>query len=87
MSDRCTSDTEQELWWGQPLDARRFHVFEGKGRLAESVCSAGWAIGYDGLDPDVDPENDTFKEGRDCKECARKVGILDSNTEEGDRHD
>lgn len=72
-----TENSGKERWWGQPHDARRFHVFEGKGRLAQTLCSGGWLLNYDGEDPDVDPENDTFKEGRDCKECSRKAGVLD----------
>lgn len=71
-----TDDTNQ--WWGQPLDARRFHVFEGEEGMSESLCSSGWLLGYDGQDPDVDPETDTFKDGRDCKECSRKAGVLES---------
>ena len=70
--------SDDELWWGQPRDARRSHVFEGKGQMAECLCSSGWLLGYDGHDPDVDPGSDTFKSGRDCKECARKSGVLEA---------
>lgn len=72
-----TAQEDKTLWWGQPLDARRYHVFEGEGALAESLCSGGWMLAYDGQDPEVDPEGDTFKDGRDCKECSRKAGVLD----------
>jgi hypothetical protein len=91
MSDRIAADggepdgsekpvegnpTEQQnRWWGQPFDARRFHVFGGHGK-ARSLCGS-WMLNHDGQDPDVDPEGDTFKDGRDCKECARKAGVLD----------
>jgi len=79
MSKHDQQQDDTEGWWGQPLDARRFHVFEGKGKMSESLCSGGWLLSYDSQDPDVDPENDTFKEGSDCKECSRKAGFLDDD--------
>jgi hypothetical protein len=68
------SDTEQTRWWGKPLDARRYHVFEGEGH-AHSLCGS-WMLRYDGKDPEVDPDGDTFSDGQDCKECAEKAGVL-----------
>ncbi|MFC7069477.1 hypothetical protein [Halobaculum lipolyticum] len=66
--------SDETLWWGQPLDARRYHIFEGEG-APESLCG-GWLLPYDGHDPEVS-EGDTFTDGQDCKECARKAGVLD----------
>lgn len=76
MSDD-SDGSDETLWWGHPIKARRFHVFEGEGRAAECLCSAGWILGHDGRDPEVDPEDDEFTPGEDCKECARKAGVLD----------
>ena len=69
------SGTDQTRWWGKPLDARRFHVFEGEGQC-RSLCQ-NWMLKYDGEDAEVS-EDDEVKDGRDCKECARKAGVLDS---------
>ena len=66
---------DETLWWGRPLDSRRFHVFEGE-TLAQSLCG-NWMMSYDGQDPEVDPDYDTFTEGEDCKACSRKAGVLD----------
>jgi hypothetical protein len=80
MSGQSTDDTEQSdektRWWGQPRDARRYHVFEGEG-MAQALCG-GWLLNYDGEDLEVDPEEDTFTDGQDCKTCSRKAGVLDS---------
>jgi hypothetical protein len=82
MSDELTDETERTLWWGKPIDSRRYHVFEGDRRLCRSLCSS-WSLRYDGEDPEVDPENDTFSEGSDCKKCSRKAGVLnDGGTEQ-----
>jgi hypothetical protein len=71
-------DGEDEfLWWGKPFEANRHHIFEGKGALCLSLCSSGWGLNYDGEDPEVDPEEDGFTEGQDCKACSRKAGVLD----------
>lgn len=67
---------DSPLWWGKPLDSRRYHIFEGEVRLAESLCGS-WQLSYDGKDPEVDPEEDTFSEGEDCKACSRAAGVLD----------
>lgn len=66
---------DETLWWGEPLDARRFHVFEGEGRLARALCG-GWHMAYGDDMPEVDPDGDTWKDGRDCKQCAREAGVL-----------
>jgi hypothetical protein len=68
--------SDNELWWGKPLKSRRFHIFEGKGTMAGSLCGS-WQLNYDGKDPDVDPESDTFTDGEDCKACSREAGVLD----------
>lgn len=70
MSDDAT------LWWGRPLKSRRYHIFEGEGPLAGSLCG-NWQLSYDGEDPEVDLGGDTFSEGEDCKACARAAGVLD----------
>lgn len=62
------SDTYQ---WGKPLDARRWHIFDG----SRSLCG-GWM--YGAANQDVDPDEDAFRDGDDCKECCRKAGVLDS---------
>jgi hypothetical protein len=69
------TDDDPTLWWGQPLDARRFHVFEGESSLAQSLCGS-WRFGYHGDDPEVDPEGDSWRDGEDCKECCRQAGVL-----------
>lgn len=73
------SDDEPETvrWWGQPLKARRYHVFEGEGALANSLCNSGWAMAYGDDMPEVDPDGDTFRDGKDCKECSRRAGVLE----------
>lgn len=70
-----SSETDEFLWWGQPFDARRYHIFKGKG-VASSLCG-GWMLDHDGQDPEVDPNSDTFSEGEDCKKCSRMAGVLD----------
>lgn len=69
------SSDQETRWWGKPLDARRYHVFEGESPMARSLCGS-WTLAYDGNDPEVDPEDDEFSAGDDCKECARKAGVL-----------
>lgn len=74
------TDDDATLWWGQPHDARRYHIFEGERPLATSLCGS-WALGYDDRDPEVDPETDTFTDGSDCKRCARAAGVLTDDQE------
>lgn len=69
------ADSQATRWWGRPFDARRYHIFEGKG-VARSLCE-NWQLRHDGKDPEVDPDEDSFTEGEDCKECAREAGVLD----------
>lgn len=78
MSDSNDADDDSdnsELWWGYPVRANRYHVFDGKKRLAGSLCG-NWMLTYQEQDSDVKPDSDTFKEGSDCKACARKAGVL-----------
>ena len=63
MSDR---------WWGQPIRARRHHVFEN----GRSLCG-NWMFVNDGNEPEVKPDEDTFRDGKDCKNCSRRAGVLD----------
>ena len=63
-----------ELWWGKPVQARRFHVFDGEETLANSLCG-NWALSWNSAEPYVTDE-DEFKDGQDCKECSRKAGVL-----------
>ena len=68
--------SDETQWWGQPLKAQVFHVFEGEKRLAGSLCG-NWHLSYDGDDPEVDPDDDEWRDGKDCKKCARKAGVLE----------
>lgn len=68
------SDDETSLWWGRPWNAKRYHIFEGEGN-ARSLCR-NWKLRYDDKDPEVDPESDSYTQGEDCKECARKAEVL-----------
>jgi len=72
------SDSDETRWWGEPLRARCFHVFEGEGRLAGSLCGS-WQMAYGDDMPKVDPDGDSFKDGSDCKECARRAGVLNED--------
>lgn len=69
------SDNESTLWWGKPLKAQRYHVFEGEG-MSTSLCD-NWMFGYNEIDPKLNLEDDSFREGKDCKECSRKAGLLE----------
>jgi hypothetical protein len=71
--------TEKVRWWGQPFDARRYHVFEGTG-LGRSLCGS-WAMKYRETEPEVKPDSDTFTEGSDCKACSRKAGVLNEEND------
>lgn len=81
MSSDSDADAGEEtsLWWGEPADALRHHVFRGKSRLARSLCGH-WILTYHEGEPDVDPEGDTYQEGEDCKKCARRAGVLDEGS-------
>ena len=58
---------EANYHWGQPFDARRYHVFDGK----QSLCNS-WMFS-----PPDDPvtDDDEYREGEDCKTCCRKAGL------------
>ncbi|ARS91397.1 hypothetical protein [Natrarchaeobaculum aegyptiacum] len=71
---------DETRWWGKPLDARVYHVFEGEHPLAKSLCGS-WSMGYVGGEPEVDPESDTYREGEDCKASSRKAGVLAGENE------
>lgn len=68
------SDEDDLLWWGKPADARRYHVFEGEG-LSRSLCD-NWMLTHEPVDEVVSPDSDEFREGKDCKTCSRKAGVL-----------
>lgn len=74
MSD---GEADPTYWWGQPMDARRFHIFEGEHAMAQCVCDAGWMLSHHGNDPEVDPEEDEYTPGEDCKQCSRRMGVLE----------
>lgn len=76
MSDEDDGD-DQFLWWGKPNDSRRFHIFQGKGPMAESLCG-NWMYAWNDANEEVDPEEDGFKDGQDCKSCSREAGVLES---------
>jgi hypothetical protein len=69
------SGGSEQLWWGRPHDARRYHVFEGEMALARSLCSK-WMMSHSADMPEVSPDEDTFVDGDDCKVCSRKAGVL-----------
>lgn len=56
--------------WGRPLSATRWHIFKD----LQSLCGQ-WA--YNPNDEPVDPKEDEYREGEDCKECCRKAGLLE----------
>lgn len=67
--------SDRNLWWGKPLNSRRYHIFGGDG-FGNSLCG-NWMFNNDGKEPEVDIENNTFTDGEDCKKCCRKVGLID----------
>lgn len=68
-------ESEQDLWWGEPADARRWHVFDGEGDC-KSLCG-NWMFSRRN-EQTIDPSDEEFREGEDCKECARKAGVIDA---------
>lgn len=81
MATDQPEDDEEQLWWGEPYKARRFHIFEGETPMADSLCGK-WIMSYDPNEVDADPVEDTFSEGDDCKACAREAGLLDGSGED-----
>lgn len=66
------SDLE-DLKWGEPINARRWHIF----REGRSLCGGGrWMLL--GADQSVS-EDDSYREGKDCKECCRRAGLLEES--------
>ena len=59
----------RDLQWGHPLRANRWHIFEN----GESLCN-NWMFGAATQDVEAD---DSYTEGKDCKACCRKAGLLD----------
>lgn len=70
---------EDDLWWGKPIDSRRFHIFDGYGPISGSLCG-NWQLGHQEAELDVDPESDSYTEGSDCKQCCRNAGLLDGDS-------
>lgn len=65
---RLVNSDGDPLKWGEPLNARRFHIFDS----GRALCG-GWM-----LFPDEDVEaDDDFTDGQDCKSCCRKAGLID----------
>lgn len=64
------------LWWGEPLEARRWHIFSGEGR-SESLCG-NWMF-HRFEEEEIDPDAEEFREGKDCKECCRAAGVEDAD--------
>lgn len=63
MSDR---------YWGKPLKARTWHVFED----GRSLCG-NWALfNSTGTKEDVTAD-DTYSDEEDCKACARESDVLE----------
>lgn len=60
------------LYWGEPLNARRFHIFDG----GRALCG-GWMMTNRAGDKALVTDGDTFREGKDCKTCCRKAGVLE----------
>lgn len=80
MSDAEAAESDEErLFWSRPPNARRYHIFDGEpGVRVRSLCGK-WRWADDGGEPEVDPEDDTFGDGEDCKTCARKAGVLEDD--------
>lgn len=69
------SDDESLFWAGAPITVRSdmFHVYrESNGR---SLCGKYRHGTYNEKSPVTD--DDSYREGRDCKKCSRKAGVLD----------
>ncbi|WP_247005092.1 hypothetical protein [Halosolutus gelatinilyticus] len=72
MSDNDVKHGDETYRWGEPFNSRRWHIFDG----GRSLCQ-NWM--YGSATQEVDPENDSYREGKDCKECCRRAGILDDS--------
>lgn len=72
------TDGDSYRWWGQPLDAQRFHIFEGQDGICESLCG-NWAFRYHEDEPELDLDNDNPRDGKDCKACCREADLLDGD--------
>lgn len=62
--------SDDTLRWGEPKNARRWHVFDG----ARSLCG-NWM--YGSARTPVDADEDEFRDGEDCKTCCQKAGLLE----------
>ena len=67
---------DDDLWWGEPNRSRRWHVFEGDA-MAESLCG-NWMFNRRNEEA-IDPDDEEYRDGKDCKECCRKAGILEDD--------
>ena len=65
-------DENRDLMWGEPFEARRFHIFDG----SRMLCG-NWLFGA--ADEPVDLGVDGYRKGDDCKECCRKAGLLEGD--------
>lgn len=71
--------SDEDQWWFEPMNARRFHIFEGDGPFCTSLCG-NWASAYGGYEDPV-MDDDEFEDGTDCKSCSREAGILNEDGE------
>ncbi len=69
------SDSDDPLWWGQPADARRYHIFEGAG-ISRSLCG-NWL--FKRRQEEEIGDDAEYRQGEDCKACCRKAGVLDDD--------
>lgn len=69
------SDDEDLFWAGAPLtvNSDHYHIYDESGR---SLCGKYGHGSVNETSP-VDPEEDSWRDGKDCKECCRKAGVLD----------
>ena len=59
----------EELYWERPKNARRNHIYDG----IRSLCG-NWLFTGDRVPVEND---DTYREGEDCKVCCLEAGVLD----------
>lgn len=77
------SEDERSLLWGKPMQARTFHIFEEES--GRSLCRAyGF---FSPIDAEEVSGGESYRKGRDCKQCCRKAGLLseDEDADEGGR--
>jgi len=77
-----------DLVWQEPGNAKRWHIFDEDDDRERSLCR-NWSLSTDGgakvaFGYEQVQESDEFKQGRDCKVCAREADLLDEDDDGGD---